>query len=151
MVHPLIAIGTAAVGVAKALDYLNTSSHDRVLKKSYKTVKRNTSSSATIYVDHINPSGSDGNPRNKVDGISGVPDIVVKDFPTNLIIEIEDAEGLQRPQRAIDQLDGFSKSGTKRVLVVPDAEETLAAAEAIVDEVQGSVAITTPKKLANHL
>ena len=140
----------ALIGGAAVLDHLSTSKHDRLLKTTYKTVSRNTSSNADVYTDHIDPRNAAGNADGVIDGIDGIPDLIVQDFPTNLIIEVEDAKGLKHPQRVIDQLDGFSKRGAKRVLVVPDAEETLTVANEIASQVDGSVTVETPTGLATH-
>ena len=140
----------ALIGGAAVLDHISTSKHDRLLKRTYKTANRNTSSDADLYTDHINPRHAAGNTDGVVDGIDGIPDLIVQDFPTNLIIEVEDAKGLKHPQRVIEQVDGFSKRGAKRVLVVPDAEETLTVANEIAAEVDGSVTVETPNSLANH-
>lgn len=140
----------AVIGGAAVLDHLSTSKHDRLLKKTYNTASWNTSSNTDVYTDHIDPRKAAGNANGVVDGIEGIPDLVIHDFPTNLIVEVEDAEGLKRPQRVIDQLDGFSKQGAKRILVVPDAEETLTVGNEIAAEVDGTVTVETPKSLASH-
>lgn len=146
----------AAIGGAKALEHLSTSPHDRLLKKSWKKTYRNaevtsTHDDAGLYVAHIDSRKADGHTKGVVTGVDGAPDIVVYDPPHPVVFEIEDAKGLQKPQRVIEQLDNYQRRGVRRVLVVPDAEETRTVAEGIVEETSGTVHIATPSSLTDHL
>lgn len=150
MVHPaLVAVG---IGVgAKVLERLNTSPHDRLLEKATKQVDKARVGEGSLYVDHISTRRADGNPDGVVDDVGGVPDIVLKDWPTHMIVEVEDAEGLQDPDHVLGQLRDYQSDGYRNVLVVPDAQETVELGEELADRVDGAITVTTPGEIGQYV
>ncbi len=99
--------------------------HQAVLRETHSTLLEQTSHSAKLYIDHINPDGAEpGNTQNVLEGVDGKPDLIVTDPHTkNLIVEVETWEGIQDdPEHALNQLEDFRKQGYKRLLVVPEDE-----------------------------
>lgn len=126
MVLPqLAAVGAVAYGGAKAVEYLNTSEHDRALKKTYKQLE-SAASDATIYVDHIDVDAA-GNPEGVLD-INRVPDLILHNQQSaNLVVEVETADSLQDARaEARAQLQAFASPGYRRVLVVPEGASEVA-------------------------
>lgn len=139
-VYGLLALG----GAVKAIEYVTTSTHDRVLKKCHKAAVRATSDAATVYVDHINADTE--SPAGVVADIDGVPDLIVNEpHGRSLIVEVETASSLQdQPGHAAEQLEDFATPGFKRVLAVPDDAEDVA--NAFVEEYDfgDAVVVATP-------
>lgn len=150
MVHPALAAIGLAAGV-KILDRLDTSPHDRLLETATKQVDRERPGDGNLYVDHIDTRRADGTPAGVVDGVDGTPDIVVQDFPTNMIVEVEDAEGLQDPDHVLDQLRDYQTAGYQNVLVVPDAEETVELGAELAGRVDGAITVTTPGEIGQYV
>ncbi len=122
MIPQLIVAGVAAVGIKRTHDYLTTSNHDWMLRKTHNKVEKSSSESATILVDHVNDNvDADGNCAGELDA-DYIPDLIVKDFHNqNLIIEVETSESLESdPGHAKAQLSSFKKHGYRRVLVCDD-------------------------------
>lgn len=129
----------------KLYERVTTSKHDRVLKKTYKTVSKHTSSEATIYADHIDVDAP--NPKNVL-AIDGVPDLILQGFTEpNLIVEVETEKSLNGTTRA--QLKGFRYQGFKTVLVVPSGD--VDAAEGFLDQhdLDKFTTLATPSGIAN--
>lgn len=141
----LAAVGAAAYGAVKGIEYLTTTEHDRALKKAYKVADKYTDSSATIFVDHVTDQPT---PHGAVDGLTQVPDMVIRGNPDvpNVIVEVETADSLDRAYAdARSQLEDFRTRGYRRLLVVPS--DALEAAETLAGAVDGTVTVTTPKGL----
>lgn len=154
MVWQYVAAASAAVVGYKLLDHVSTSSHDRTVKRTYKTLSRAAPADATVYADHITPGP---NPESTVEGITGIPDVVVTSVEgNNLIIEVETAESLQeRSAQVHEQLAGFGKRGYTRVLVVPDSNHALAAGTSFLerrdDDLADSIQLATPRTVTEVL
>lgn len=144
--NPYVAVGLIG-GAVKAYDYVTTSTHDRVLKKSFKAAKRSTSDAATLYVDHIKDDVE--SPAGVVADINGVPDLIVHEpHGRSLIVEVETSESLQdQPGHAVEQLEDFATRGFKRVLVVPDNGEDVANAFVEDHDLDGAVVVATPGEI----
>lgn len=142
----LVSAAVVVSGIGyKLYEHATTSKHDRVLKKTYKRVSKNTSSEATIYADHIDVDAP--NPKNVL-AIDGVPDLILQGFTEpNLIVEVETEKSLNGTTRA--QLEGFRYQGFKTVLVIPPGDDDAAEgflAEHDLDEV---ITLATPSGIAN--
>jgi hypothetical protein len=125
------------VGAVSIHDRLTTSKHDRVVRKTAKSIERGAPE-ATLYVDHESGVG-DGQP----DTIEGYrPDVMVRDFPRFLAIEVETRDSLDT--HASEQLEAFAaRRNYTSVLVVPSS--TVPAAEEFVENrVNADVRVATP-------
>jgi hypothetical protein len=152
-----MSLGTA-IGAGIALKVLHDAlsdteaSHDDVLEDAYHHAVEHTSPRANIYVDHIRDRDeveATQNPKGVLPNTSHVPDLVVQDFETvNLIVEVETADTLD--QDAVDQLDDFTTSGHRRILVVPDAALD-DGAEFIDDSFDDDVYVAGPTDLEEFL
>lgn len=138
---------TAAVasGIGyKLYERATTSKHDRVLKKTYKTVSKNTSSEATIYAAHIDVDAPD--PKNVL-AIDGVPDLILQGFTEpNLVVEVETGKSLNGTTRA--QLEGFRYQGFKTVLVVPSGDVDAAEGFLAEHDLDEFITLATPSGIA---
>ncbi|MFC6939733.1 hypothetical protein ACFQE8_07100 [Salinirubellus sp. GCM10025818] len=125
------------VSAAKVGEWLTTSKHDRLVKKTAKGISRKAPD-ATLQVDHTVDAG-EGQP----DTIGGFrPDLVVRDFPRFFAVEVETKSSLDT--HASKQLEVFaSKRNYTAVLVVPSS--TIPAAEEFVENrVDADVRVATP-------
>ncbi|WP_254538704.1 hypothetical protein [Halomarina litorea] len=128
------------VGAVSIHDHLTTSKHDRVVRKTAKSIEREAPE-ATLHVDHESGVGN-GQP----DTIERYrPDITVRDFPRFLAIEIETRDSLDT--HASEQLEAFaSKRNYTAVLVVPSS--TVPVAEEFVENrVDADVRVATPSNV----
>jgi hypothetical protein len=128
--------------------------HDETVQATYETLSREVSSHATVYADHI----TDGeNPRGEIDGLTHVPDLIVKSgVDTNLIVEVETAASLEsNPGEAESQLRDFSTSGYRRVLVIPPSESEAESVESFIenefDAMPGKLYMATPDGVTEYL
>lgn len=152
MVSPIhIALGAVAVGgVSKAYDHWKYSTHDRYVKSTYKQVADATDSDADVYVDL--PKAGDGGTEGIVDDLGcKAPDLIIRDFPEHLIVEVEDENGLNDRSHVVDQLNNYRADGYSRILVAPDDEELQATAEKYAEAASGSVQVKTPESLGEYL
>lgn len=143
-----------AAGIAYGVLKSGTLDHDETVQSTYDTLQGEVSSDTTIYADHID----DGeNPRGEVDGLSKVPDIVVKSgSENNLIVEVETADSLaDRRSEARKQLRDFSKRSYRRVLVMPPSQEDHDAVKQFVqtefEELDGELYAATPEGINEYL
>jgi len=146
----------AAIGGAKALEHLSATDHQRLQKKTVHTAAKSCSSGGDVFAAHVSESNIstrkvDGNTNGVIDGVDGEPDLIVQDFPTHIVAEVEDADGLKDVSHVLDQLQDYSTAGYTTLLVVPDKEETLTVGREITERVERTVHVTTPKGVANYL
>ena len=117
--------GAAVGGVLGGIVGGYEKKHEKITREAFYMLADQTSASAKLYVDHIDPDGAeDGNTTGVVKGVEGKPDIIVSDPPTkNLIIEAETWKGIQDDQQhVLKQLEDFRARGYQRILVVPEKE-----------------------------
>lgn len=149
----------AGVSVFVGLKYLSESekSHDEVVEETYNRLSEATPNDATVYADHLTHRSDVPNPDGKVDGVSKVPDVVVKSTQSNsLIVEVETADSLaERPAKAKAQLQDFSTAGYRRVLAVPEGKSDVEAVReflgAIEDDLNGKIYLATPDDVTEFL
>lgn len=146
-----IALGTVAIGgVSKAYEHWKYSTHDRYVKSTYKQVADATDSGADVYVDL--PKTGDGGTEGVVDDLDAkAPDLIIRNFPYHLIVEVEDEKGLNDQSHVVDQLNDHRADGYSRVLVVPDDEELQTTAEEYAEAAYGPVQVETPESLGESL
>lgn len=138
----------AAFGSSQGLD-----EHHQTVLDTYTEIDA-SATSCSIYVDHIDPDGSAGNPEGEVAAIDGhVPDLVVtQQGGRQLIVEVERATSLD--SEAVSQLSSFTVPGYTTLLVVPE-EETRAPAQQFVvdnaDAIDGQVTVATPDEVPGYL
>lgn len=142
MVWQYAAVVAVGYGALKLLGSSEVD-HDDVVEESYTKLAQAAPHDATIYADHIDTGP---NPRGEIDGLSRIPDLVVKSGIANsLIVEVETAESLiEEAADARAQLVDFSTSGYRRVLVVPDDETAVEAARELVADIEGTVHLANP-------
>lgn len=128
--------------------------HNQAVLDTFKAVDEMTGKT-DIYVDHIDPEGSAGNPEGEVPGVDGkVPDVVVKQRGgTQVIVEVERKESLDGD--AINQLAEFtSATGYTTLLVVPDDSVRTPAQQFVADnsdDINGQVTVATPSEVPSYL
>jgi len=141
--------GATAVGL---LLHDSDPDHDDVVETTYEQLKGASPENAKVFADHVDDAP---NPRGEVDGLDHVPDVVVKSRVANsLLVEVETEDALENsPTEAKQQLQDFSKSGYRRVLVVPQAHSESAEefAEKVEDDLPGEYYLSTPKKVTQLL
>lgn len=115
-----LALATVVAG-SKVWESLTTTRHDKAVKEAYNNLTYVAAQDTTVYADHISAGPS---PRGTVEGVEGVPDIVVKSgSQNNLLVEIETAQSIENnPVHAANQLKDFSKKGYRRVLAVHSSD-----------------------------
>lgn len=137
-------IGAALLWPSSSMD------HDETVQATVDELEAVAPADATVYADHI-----DGvpNPRGEVDGLTHVPDVVVKAGSTNsLIIEIETVDSLREAQaEARSQVRDFRKQGYRRVLVVPSGQADDETVTSFVEDSEGVLNVATPKTIADLL
>lgn len=147
MTVPQLAAGIAAVyGAKKVAEHIKYSHHDRVLKHAGKSLNSETGSSATIYVDHLDPSyAEDGQPES----MGGrIPDIRLHDVPTLVVAEVETADTLNGEAKA--QLEAFQQDNYETVLIVPKGDVS-EAEEFVRTHVTGEVTVSTTNSVADDV
>lgn len=150
-----IAIGALGLLGLKLLSGSDPEHHD-VVEETYESLEGATPNSATVYADHL-PDRDVPHPRNAVDGLTHIPDVVVKSGITNsLLVEVETATSLaDSPTEAKRQLADFSKQGYRRLLVVPEGQENDDAVQKFVADIEGSIDgdihLTAPSSVATYL
>jgi len=126
--------------------------HGDVVDATYDELASEVAASATVYADHVDDAP---NSEAEIDGVSHVPDVIVKSaVDNNLVIEVETEGGLEDdPQHALEQLNDFSTAGYRRLLVVPEAHAE--AGEAFVeeygDELSGQYYLASPATVTEFL
>lgn len=142
-------LGGAAVGL---LLHESDPDHDDVVETTYEQLKKASRANAKVFVDHVDGAP---NPRGEVDGLDHVPDVVVRSGAANsLLVEVETGASLKNsPTEAKRQLQDFSKSGYRRVLVVPKADSDTAEefAGKVEDDLPGRYYLSTPKQVTELL
>ncbi|ELK56219.1 MULTISPECIES: hypothetical protein [Haloferax] len=152
-------IAVAAGGIALASKVLGESSadHHDVVEQTYDALVDEVPETATVYADHLSHRDKIPNPEGEIDGLTRIPDVVVKSgYANSLIIEVETADSLQNePSEALEQIQDFSVSGYRRVLVVPngksDAEELEGFIEQYDEQISGKYYVSTPGDVAEFL
>ncbi|ATW88210.1 hypothetical protein halTADL_1440 [Halohasta litchfieldiae] len=142
--------GGGLVGAA-VVSWLTSDSepkHDELLEQTYNAVDDATDDSVAIGAEH---GVGDGEGTRDIDGINGWPDMAVTGFGvSSLLVEVESSDALaEKPEKVIEQVDGFQKNGYRRVIVVHSS--LVDAAEELVDEINGKVHVKTPKRVIDLL
>lgn len=149
-----IAAGTA-IG-AKILSKSDKNHHD-VVEDTYDAIEPQLPPDASIYADHLSHRDEVESPHGVVDGLTHVPDVVVKSGISNsLLIEVETADSLaENGHDAKSQLEDFSKSGYRRVLVVQQGKSDVEAVRAFLDEIEddldGKMHVANPETVPKLL
>lgn len=152
-----IAVGVGALAVANEILGESSADHHDVVEQTHDALVDEVPESATVYADHLSHRDEIPNPEGEVDGLTHIPDVVVKSgFANSLIIEVETADSLQNePSDALSQMQDFSVSGYRRVLVVPDgktdAEELETFVEQYDDQIPGKYYVATPDDVSKFL
>lgn len=157
MVWPYLIAGAAGLGLLlKSTD----KDHHDVVEDVVDELEDEVPRDATIYADHVdrddlpNPRGAFTNIDDEPDH---VPDVVVKSGLRNsLIIEVETGDAIdQNGSEAKEQIDDFSISGYRRVLVVPEADFDAVHVEEFTDDLDvdlgGDVYVATPSGVTDLL
>ncbi|WP_277556232.1 hypothetical protein [Halobaculum limi] len=152
-------IAAAGVGLAIANKIRGESvaDHHDVVEQTHDALVDEVPESANLYADHLSHRDEIPNPEGEVDGLTHIPDVVVKSgFANSLIIEVETADSLQNePAAAVLQMQNFSVSGYRRVLVVPDgkgdAEELETFVEEYDNQIPGKYYVATPDEVSEFL
>jgi hypothetical protein len=135
-----------AYGAVKTYERFKYSHHNRVLKHAGKNLHSEGEESATITVDHLDPSYAEPGQPKPMGG--KIPDLVLRDFPTFVVAEVETADTLDGEAKV--QLEAFQKDNYETVLVVP--KNDVAEAEAFVEEhVTGEVTVSTACTIADDV
>lgn len=152
MVSPIHIAGgvAAALGANELHKRWKYSPHDRYVLKTHKKVADVTGSDASVFVDL--PGKGNGSTKGVVDDLGDLkPDLIVRDFPDNLIIEVEDEEGLRDRNHVVNQLNDYRVDGYSRALVVPDDDANIATAEEYASAAEGTVNVETPRSIGDSL
>jgi hypothetical protein len=141
--------GAAAAGL---LLHDSDPDHHDVVEETYEQLKSESPANAKVFADHVDGAP---NPRGEVEGLDHVPDVVVKSGAANsLLVEVETKDSLTNSaSEAKQQLQDFSKSGYRRILVVPkeDSDKAKEFADNIEDDLSGEYYLSTPKKVTELL
>jgi hypothetical protein len=126
--------------------------HHDTVEATYDELTDKTPSDASVYADHM---GAAPSPHGEIDGLSHVPDVVVKSgVAQNLFIEVETANSLaDNASEARSQLRDFSTRGYRRLLVVPPSEEDTEAAKKFLGgaDFDGQVYLAVPTGASEFL
>lgn len=157
MVWPYIVAGAAGLG------YLLSKSdkdHDDVVEETLEQLEAASAGDATIYADHVD--------REDIPNTRGAfthldhdpdhhPDVVVQSgIDNSLIVEVETGSALEdNGSKAKSQMDDFSISGYRRVLVVPDADfdskHVNEFSDDLDEQLSGNVYVATPSGVTDLL
>lgn len=148
-----------AAGTAIGAKILSNSEkdHDEVVADTYDALEPELPPDASIYADHLDNRDDIDTPHGVVDGLTHVPDVVVKSGVSNsLLIEVETADSLaDNGADAKSQLDDFSKPGYRRVLVFQKGKSDVEAVRAFLDEIEdeldGQMHVAHPETVPNLL
>lgn len=156
MVWPYI-IGAAGIG------YLLSRSdkdHDDVVEETLEQLEDAAADDATIFADHVDRDdipNTRGAFTHLDDEPDHHPDVVVKSgIDNSLIVEVETGDALENNGgEAKDQIDDFSISGYRRVLVVPgadfDSKHVKEFSEDLDEQLSGNVYLATPSGVTDLL
>lgn len=118
--------GVVVGGLAGAIIGGSETAHNEALRDAAYTIKDAADEHGTLYVDHIEPDGSEaGGTRKVLQELSMDPDLIFNSPVgySNLIIEVETMDAIKNnPGHVLEQLDDFRVQGFRRVLVAPDDE-----------------------------
>lgn len=151
-----LAIGALAILGGAVLLNRSEKDHDDVVEDTFDELAAAVPRDANVYADHLSHRGDVLNSQGEVNGLTHIPDIVVKAGSVNsLLVEVETADSLKNePHKAREQLTDFSKSGYRRVLVISEKVDD-DVVQNFVDETRnqigGEIYVATPSTVTNLL
>lgn len=121
---------------------------DEPMAATLETLAEETSADAEVYTP--DDDGFDGAASGVLAEVDSAPDFVVQDFPVYLLGVVEGADALDDGD-AVERLERYAAlDGYTTLLVVPD-EATRTAGRELAEQVTGTVHVTAPGDLTEHL